>query len=59
MRAFSEAYPEFLQIDLAMSENTIVQPAAAKLENADNQSNKFVQGELAQADRPIMQPVVV
>jgi len=57
MRSFCEAYPDFLQADLAKSDETILQPAAAKLENADNQSNKFVQGELAQTKKTIS-PIV-
>ncbi|GAA4786097.1 PDDEXK nuclease domain-containing protein [Olivibacter ginsenosidimutans] len=47
MRSFAEAYPEFLQADLAKSDETILQPAAAKLENTEIQQNSFLQPVVA------------
>lgn len=42
MRAFAEAYPSF---------GTIVQQAAAQIQNTDNQSNEIVQASLAQLEK--------
>jgi predicted nuclease of restriction endonuclease-like (RecB) superfamily len=47
MRSFAEAYPDFLQGDLAKSEKAIVQPTVAQLQKTDNQQHEFVQGTLA------------
>lgn len=58
MRAFAEAYPDFLHVNIAKSEKKIVQPAVAQLENTDSEQDAFMQGELAQSDRAILQPVV-
>jgi len=48
MRAFADAYPDFLQGDLAKSGKAIVQPTVAQLENTDYQKDNFVQAPLAQ-----------
>lgn len=55
MRAFAEAYPDFLKEGLANAERTIVQPSVAQLQNTDNQYHEFVQGELAQSKNIILQ----
>lgn len=57
-RAFTGAYPDFLQGDLAKSGKAIVQPLAALLENTEYQKDNFVQEELAQIKKdgsPIVQ----
>ncbi|GGH18070.1 DUF1016 domain-containing protein [Sphingobacterium alkalisoli] len=58
MRAFADAYPDFLHEDFSKSEKVIVQPAVAQLQSTDNQQHEFAQGALAQVNHPILQPLV-
>lgn len=58
MRAFADAYPNFLQGDLSKSGKAIVQPTVAQLEDTDYQKDNFVQEGLAQIKKdssPIVQ----